>query len=147
MGQRYVVREAKSKQELDDILDVIWAANYIPYEPFMQLFFPVLGYTAAHREAAITESKERLWEQHQADRTSHWFSAFDTVTNRTVGCAQWVISTTNPFAAGTPELTAPWWPEGEYRRFCESILNQVYKPRASWMTRPHCGKWSVVLFL
>jgi hypothetical protein len=146
MGARYVVREAKTKQELDDIMTVIWAANYTPYEPFMQLFFPVLGYTTAHRDAAFAESKERFWKQHEADHTSHWFYAFDTVTSQAVGCAQWVVSTSNPFAAGTPTLTAPWWPEGEHRSFCESILNQVYRPRSSWMTRPHCGKWSKISF-
>lgn len=144
MSDRYLVQEAKTRQELDAVMDVIWAANYTPYEPFAQIFFPVLGFTTAHREAAIAESKERFWNQHQADRSSHWFYAFDTVTGRAVGCAQWVISESNPFAAGTPKLTAPWWPEGECRKFCESILNQVYSPRASWMTRPHCGKWSLV---
>lgn len=137
---RYVIREVTTKQELDGILDVIWAANYSPYEPFVQLFFPVLGYTSAHREAAIAESKDRFWSQHQGDPTSHWYYAFDTVTGDKVGCAQWVISQNNPFAAGVPKLTAPWWPEGECRQFCESILNQVYRPRASWMTRPHCGE-------
>jgi len=147
MGQQYVIREAKTKEELDEIINVIWAANYTPYEPFMQLFFPVLGYTTAHREAAIAESKQRIWTQHQADNASHWFYAFDTVTKKTIGCSQWVISTSNPFVAGIPKLTAPWWPEGEHRRFCESILNQVYRPRANWMTRPHCGKWSTSSFL
>jgi hypothetical protein len=139
-GDRYVVREANTREELDQILDVIWVANYTPFEPFVQLFFPVLGYTSAHREAAIVESKERFWSQHQADPSSHWYYAFDTVTGTAVGCAQWVISKSNPFAAGVPKLQAPWWPEGECRKFCESILNQVYRPRASWMTRPHCGK-------
>ena len=67
MGQRYVIREAKTKEELDEIIKVIWAANYTPYEPFMQLFFPVLGYTTAHREAAIAESKQRIWTRHQKD--------------------------------------------------------------------------------
>lgn len=145
MSRRYVVREAKSKQELDDILEVIWIANYTPYEPFVQLFFPILGSTSAHRRDAIAESKERFWKQYQADKSIHWFYAFDTVTSKTVGCAQWVISKTNPFLGGIPKLTAPWWPEGESRRFCETILNQVYKPRASWMTRPHCGEWISVV--
>jgi hypothetical protein len=143
MGERYVVREAKTKKELDDIMDVVWAANYMPYEPFMQVFFPILGLTTAHRETAIAESKERFWKQHQIDPSSHWFYVFDNLTNKTIGCAQWVISKTNPFVTGVPTLTAPWWPEGECRRFCESILNQVYRPRASWMTRPHCGKWTM----
>lgn len=142
MGERYLVRETKTRQELDNVLDIIWAANYSPYEPFVQLFFPILGYTMAHREAAITESKERFWDHHQGDPSSHWYYVLDTVTGKPVGCAQWVISESNPFAAGTPKLTAPWWPEGECRSFCEWILNQVYRPRASWMTRPHCGKWS-----
>ena len=139
---QYVVREASTRQELDQILDVIWAANYTPFEPFVQLFFPVLGYTSAHREAAIAESKERFWSQYQADPSSHWYYAWDTVTGKTVGSAQWVVSESNPFAAGVPKLKAPWWPEGECRKFCESIINQVYRPRASWMTRPHCGEWS-----
>lgn len=141
MSGRYLVREVETKQELDQVLDVIWAANHTPYEPFIQLFFPVLGFTPAHRKAALTESKERFWKQHISDSSSCWLYALDTITKKTVGCAQWVISTSNPFAKGVPELEAPWWPEGEYRKFCESILKQVYKPRANWMTRPHCGRW------
>lgn len=141
MTEQYVVREAKTRQELDDILEVIWTANYTPYEPFIQLFFPISGFTTSDREAAIAESKQRFWKQHQSNESSHWYYVFDTVTSRTVGSAQWVITKTNPFASGIPKLTAPWWAEGEGRRFCEKILNQVYKPRASWMTRPHCGKW------
>lgn len=140
MSNRYLVREVETKQELDEILDVIWAANYTPYEPFIQLFFPVLGFTSAHRKAALLESKERFWRQHTTDESSHWLYAFDTATGKTVGCAQWVTSTTNPFAKGVPKLEAPWWPAGEGRNFCESILNQVYKPRANWMMRPHCGE-------
>lgn len=138
--EKYAVREATTKQELDEIMEVIWAANYTPYEPFVQLFFPILGYTTAHREAAILESKERFWSYHLADPSSHWYYALDTSTGKVVGCAQWVISETNPFASGVPKLRAPWWPEGEGRSFCENILNQVYRPRAIWMTRPHCGK-------
>lgn len=139
---QYVVREATTRKELDEVLDVIWAANYTPYEPFVQLFFPVLGYTQAHREAAIAESKERFWSQYQADPSSHWYYAADHLTGEKVGCAQWVTTQRNLFAAGVPKLEAPWWPEGECRKFCESILNQVYRPRASWMTRPHCGEYT-----
>ncbi|KAH7382570.1 hypothetical protein DE146DRAFT_740177 [Phaeosphaeria sp. MPI-PUGE-AT-0046c] len=142
---KYVVQEATTRKELDEILDVIWAANYTPYEPFVQLFFPVLGYTRAHREAAIAESKERFWSQHVADPSSHWYYAADSLTGEIVGCAQWVITEGNLFATGVPKLEAPWWPEGECRKFCESILNQVYRPRASWMTRSHCAlNWLAV---
>ncbi|KAJ8118230.1 hypothetical protein OPT61_g738 [Boeremia exigua] len=145
MNDRYLIREVETRQELDEVLDVIWAANHTPYEPFIQLFFPVLGFTAAHREAALIDSRERFWKQHISDPSSHWLYVFDAVTGKAVGCSQWVISTVNPFAKGVPTLEAPWWPEGECRRFCESILNQVYRPRANWMTRPHCAlNWMAV---
>ncbi|KAF2124997.1 hypothetical protein P153DRAFT_325305 [Dothidotthia symphoricarpi CBS 119687] len=145
MSERYVVREVATREEMDDILEIIWAANYTPYEPFIQLFFPVLGFTPAHRKTAIAESKERFWSQHQAEPSGHWFYVVDTIAGKAVGCAQWVISTTNPFAGGVPKLKAPWWPEGECRKFCESILNQVYRAHASWMTRPHCAlNWMAV---
>lgn len=38
-------------------------------------------------------------------------------------------------------MEASWWPNGEYREFCESVINQVYKPRTSWMKRPHLGEY------
>lgn len=147
MSERYGVREAKTRQELDAILDVIWTANYTPYEPFVQLFFPILGFTSAHRQDAVTESKDRFWKEFRDDPSIHWYYVYEIATGRTIGCAQWVFSKTNPFAAGTPLLTAPWWPEGDSKKFCESILNQVYRPRASWMTRPHCGKWRLLTLL
>jgi hypothetical protein len=55
MNKRYLVLKVETKQELDRVLDVIWAANHTPYEPFIQLFFPVLGFTTAHREAAVAD--------------------------------------------------------------------------------------------
>jgi hypothetical protein len=127
---------------MDDIMDVIWAANYNPYQPFAQLVFPVLGFTPAHREVSIAESKERFWNQHVRSQSSNWFMVVDSDAKKPVGCVQWEISPTDPYQAGVPELKAPWWPDGEHRDFCELILNQTYKARTSWMRRPHIGKWS-----
>jgi hypothetical protein len=141
MAGRYVVKEMESRAEMDAIMDVIWAANYDPYDTYAQLFFPVLGYTSSAREAAITESKARFWENHSSAATSNWFYVEDTASGKVVGCAQWEIHTQNPFKAGTPTLQAPWWPEGEYRDFCEEIIRQVYTPRTSWMRRPHLGEY------
>lgn len=132
---------------MDEIMDVIWAANHLPYEPFVQLFFPVLGYLPADREAAVAESKERFWKNHQSDPSSNWYYVRDAKTNATVGCAQWELHLQNPFAEGPPKLRAPWWPEGEYREFCELILNQVYTPRTQKMTKPHVGMFFCTAFL
>lgn len=140
MAANYVLKQANSKEDMDRIMDVIWAANYEPYEPFVQLFFPVLGFTPADREASLAKAKERFWNQHLADSSSNWFYVIEAHTGKPVGCAQWQIQTSNPFPNGVPVLTAPWWPKGEHREFCELILNQVYKPRASWMQRPNLGE-------
>jgi hypothetical protein len=137
---KYVVKHATTRAEMDGIMDVIWAANYTPYEPFVQLVFPVLGFLPQHREAAIAESKERFWINHQSDPSVNWYYIEEFESGKAVGCAQWEIHLKNPLANGPPTLQAPWWPEGEYRDFCELILNQTYKARASWMARPHVGE-------
>jgi hypothetical protein len=141
MHGKFALKEATSREETDQIMGVIWAANYDPYEPFAQLFFPVLGYTTADRCAAITESKNRFWEEHESQISSHWFYVQDVETSQFVGCLQWEIEERNPFPDGPPKLTAPWWPDGEHREFAEHILNQTYAPRAHWMTRRHIGRF------
>ncbi|KAF2188671.1 hypothetical protein K469DRAFT_565438 [Zopfia rhizophila CBS 207.26] len=146
MTTKYILKQASTKQEMDGIMDVIWAANYTPYDPFAQIFFPILGFLPGDREASITESKERFWSIHQSDPSSNWLYVEDVQTSDPVGCAQWQIFLHNPFPDGPPNLQAPWWPKGECRDFCELVLNQVYKPRASWMTRPHLAlNWMAVL--
>jgi hypothetical protein len=139
MHGEVVLKEATSKKEMDQIMEVIWSANYDPYEPFAQLFFPVLGCTVADRCAAIKESKNRFWEEHESQLSSHWFYVQDSDTQQFVGCLQWEIEERNPFPDGLPKLTAPWWPDEEHREFAEHILNQTYAPRAHWMTRRHIG--------
>ncbi|KAF2197265.1 hypothetical protein GQ43DRAFT_475600 [Delitschia confertaspora ATCC 74209] len=142
----YILKQATTREEMDSILDVIWEANYTPYEPFAQLFFPVLGFQPSDRDASIAESKERFWTLHQADYSSNWFYVQHVETRKTVGCAQWQVFTSNPFPNGPQPLEAPWWPVKEYREFCEMILNQVYKPRSSWMMRPHLAlNWMAVV--
>ena len=140
MATRYAVKEMKSRSEMDAIMDVIWAANYDPYDTYAQLFFPVLGFTASAREAALAESKSRFWQSHTTTSTSNWYYVQEVATGKVVGCAQWETHIENPFKNGAPKMRAPWWPEGEYREFCEEVMRQVYLPRTSWMRRPHMGK-------
>lgn len=140
MASRFAVKEVKVKSEMDQILDVIWAANYDPYDAFAQLFFPDLGYTPSSRAAALAESKHRFWTLHAMTTTSHWFYAEEIATGKIVGCAQWERHEKNPFQGAPPPMRAPWWPEGDYRDFCEEIMRQAYLPRMNWMKRPHLGK-------
>lgn len=140
MTTEYVLKQATTKSETDAIMDVIWAANHVPYEPFIQLFFPVLGVQPSDRQAALAASKDRIWAAHERESTSNWLYVQHSETGQVVGCAQWQIFPENPFPPGSPKLEAPWWPVKAYRDFCENIIDQVYKPRRSWMTRPHLGK-------
>ena len=144
---RYSVQQVHSKPELDAIMSIIWAANYNPYEPFAQLFFPVLGFTPAAHAAAFSESQTRFWTNHTSTPTSNWYYVRDNTTGKPVGCAQWEVHSENPFKSGVPAMRAPWWPEGEYREFCEEIMRQIYSPRGKWMRRPHMGRWARVTLL
>ena len=72
MMTSYVVREATTRNEFDALIDVVWKANYDPYEPAFSAFFPIFGPAATDREAAVLESKERLWQMHRSEHSSHW---------------------------------------------------------------------------
>ena len=157
---KYVMGNMETREQLDKIVDLIWVANYTPYEPLIQLVFPVLGYQEADRTAAITESKARFWQiyQNAKDDGSRWFYTEDVETGEVVACIQ-VESVNENRSAQDPQIEAPWfvnpsmseshtlilllrWPEGEHRDFAESMLNQVYKARFNLMTRPFCGMYS-----
>ncbi|KAF2676395.1 hypothetical protein K458DRAFT_424720 [Lentithecium fluviatile CBS 122367] len=146
---KYTLHQAKTRAHMDTILDIIWAANYSPYDPLIQLFFPIHGYDASAQHAAVTESKARFWDQHcnAPHGSSNWYYVSETATGKAVGCAQWEAHSENPFGKEEGKrIEAGWWPEGEYRAFCESVLEQVYRPRASWMGRGHLAlNWMCVL--
>ncbi|PVH98098.1 hypothetical protein DM02DRAFT_673638 [Periconia macrospinosa] len=142
---KYILQKVEMEQEMGHVMDVIWEANYSPYDPIIQIVFPVLGYTSADREKCLVESKKRLWEQHKADPASNWFYVIDTESLKHVGCCQWQIFTSKPDADPQP-LTTPWWPEGEHREFCELMLNKIYRRRLEWMRRPYLAlNWMAVV--
>lgn len=140
MATRYLVKKMKTRPEMDAVMDVIWRANYDPYEPFAQLFFPVLGFTQSAWDAAVAESKSRFWTNHINDPTSTWYYVQEVASGKVVGCAEWEEHLENPFKNGSPTIQASWWPEGDHREFCELIIRQIYSPRSKWMQRPHMGR-------
>ena len=146
MSGKFAIKEVQAREEMDQVMDVIWKANYYPYEPFAQLVFPVLGYTTADREAAIIESKQRFWHTHKTQNVNRWFYIEDSETRDAVGCVQWEIVDHNRSQDRSPKLTACWWPSGEYREFAELILSQAYACRALWMKRRHLGAFNLPNF-
>ena len=57
----YILKKAQSEVDMSLVLDVIWAANYDPYDPFVQLLFPILAYTPAAHVAAIVRTRDTTY--------------------------------------------------------------------------------------
>lgn len=128
--ESFVAREATTRSEFDALIDVVWKAQYNPYDPAFSAFSPIFGPTAADRKAAIQESKDRLWQTHLSDPSGHWIYVRDPTSGEVVGGTEWLIHKTNPYANGAPKMEAPWRPEGsEGRVFCNELLRQCYAPR------------------
>ena len=136
---QYVVEEVTRREDLDSIVDVIWGAMD-GFDPSHQIFFPILGDRPGDHEAAVLTSKNRTWEDHKSDSSSHWIFVRDKASETIIGGCQWRIYTENPFPNGTPHIEAAWWPEGEGRCFASEVVRQCYTPRIKWMACPHVGK-------
>jgi len=139
MMSQYKIEEVNRREDLDGIVDVIWAATD-GVNPSRRIFYPVLGSKPADREAAIQWSKDRTWEDHKGSPSSHWILARDNISGDVLGGCQWRIYTEDPFPNGAPQIEAIWWPEGERRRFASEVIIQCYTPRTKWMAYPHVGE-------
>lgn len=137
---QYTVEEVARREDLDSIVNVIWAAMD-GVDPSHKVFFPVLGPEPADREVAVQSSKDRLWDDHKGDPSSHWIFVRNRSSGDVLGGCQWRIYTDNPFPNGMPKIEALWWPEGEGRRFASEVVRQCYTPRTRWMAQPHVGKF------
>ena len=136
---QYSIEEVNSRNQLDSIVDVIWAAMD-GVDPSHQIFYPVFGSRSTDRDSAVQSSKDRMWHDHENDPSSHWIFAMDNTSGEILGGCQWRIYTENPFPNGTPHIEAVWWPEGDGRAFATEVVRQCYTPRTKWMAYPHAGK-------
>ena len=136
----YYIGEVTDRADLDGIVDVIWA-TMDGVDPSHQIFYPCFGEGPEARRAAISESKERKWNEHRSDPCSHWIYIREgnPSVGRIVGGCQWRLYTQNPFPDGTPTIVATWWPEGVGRNFANEVIRQCFTPRTMWMARPHTG--------
>lgn len=100
------------------------------YDASHQIFFPVHGPLPADREATVRASKDRTWEDHEGDPSSHWVYVRDEASKEIVGGCQWRIYTENPFPNGTPHIEAVWWPEGEEDSPVRMEGNVIHRERS-----------------
>lgn len=130
MGKKaFSLHRLISRNEFDEIIDVMWEA--LPgSDSSHPIFHPMFGDTIQAKFKAIAESKQRGWDQHNAEAASHWIYVREVDTEKAVGGCQWRIYDKNPFKEGVPTITAYWWPQGTGRMFASEVVNQCYTPRA-----------------
>lgn len=137
---QYAVKELRTREEMDAVVDVIWKAQYSPYMPSASMFFPVFGYTKEDRVIGIAASKDRLWNEHASDpSSSHWVFVEDTATTQIIAGALWEWHEGGISTNGVAKVDMYWWPKGEAKEFCEEMIRQTLTPRSLWMQRPHAG--------
>ncbi|KAL9091713.1 MAG: hypothetical protein Q9165_004789 [Trypethelium subeluteriae] len=137
----FTVEEVSVREELDGIADCIWEVME-HNDSAHKVFYPVLH----DRETALSECKERLWNEHINDPSSHWIFVRDGSSDslKVLGACQWRFYEQNPFPYGMPDVKATWWPEGGARDLASEFARKCLSPRAAWMSRPHTGVSSLV---
>lgn len=97
-----ILRTASTFEELSLIMDCMWEAFSDPYNPNLNLGFPVHFPTAERVAAAIKESKARTWKGHQEEKGSVWVYIVDEDDNvdggeKVLAAANWLFHEVSPF--------------------------------------------------
>jgi hypothetical protein len=134
-----IIKEVATEAELSAVIACLWEANYNPYQPIMNVLFPVHEATDDGYARGLAEAKSRLWAIHQSDPSSRWIYVTDDAEGKgeVYSGAHWNFHKVSPYKEDAPELVASWYPEGEGRNFASRVLNQVYGRRQR-LWRPHC---------
>ncbi|PYI24192.1 hypothetical protein BO99DRAFT_129043 [Aspergillus violaceofuscus CBS 115571] len=134
------IHEVRTKAEFARLNDVLWTANFHPYEPIFTLCHAITGPTAADRAADIARDTDLHWAAHERNPASHYIYVVDPTTGRVVGGCEWTFHHTNPFPEGPVRVPCTWYPEGsEVAEFASHVLTQCLLPRRAWFQRAHAG--------
>lgn len=132
--------EISTKEEADEATLVQFAAYHDPYITEYQCFHPIFGQTDEDRARSIKADQDRRWNENLAKgERCRWVAVRDEATGKIIGGCEWQVYRENPFPNGVQPLHATWWPEGEGRRFAERVFAEIYRPRQTFMQRPHVG--------
>lgn len=131
MSSSYAVKELETREQMDELVEVIWKAQYSPYMPSAGIFWPIFGHAPEDRARAIQASKDRLWMEYSAANreTHHWILVEHLESKKIVAGCQWVWYEKSRFTDGIPKVDVYWWPPGETKEFCEHMLQQIVTPR------------------
>lgn len=93
----FKLTEVYDDSEFPPILEVHRAAFEQPYSRLWPLLYPEPGNTPDARAAALADGVARTIQIYRSDSNSHWIKVTEADTDRVVGAARWVISTSNQF--------------------------------------------------
>jgi GNAT superfamily N-acetyltransferase len=158
----YVLKHLSTKEEMRNIIDLIFAACHDPYDPVIQIFFPVLGFMPDDVTKAKKAHAERVFHDHvransssgmnETQMKSVWLYVQHVDSGDVVACGQWEVHLSNPHTetdSASQGVKCEYWPEGSRGRdFAEQVVGQVYVWRKRWMLRPHLGTlFSVSIYI
>lgn len=134
----------RTYRQMEEIVDVIWKANYDPYDPIIQICIPTNRYGSSDRNRSLEDATKRFWAEQSSTVGCYWSYVEDNVTKEIVGCCQLVLY--DPYEPVTPK--APWWLSKEPRQFSELILGRIYQARQLHMKKKQfIGKWGQAVYL
>ncbi|KAJ9487223.1 hypothetical protein VN97_g6093 [Penicillium thymicola] len=158
----FEVREITTKDEFARLNDVLWTANFHPYElsgpfddiynkhpddyphpssrPAFIIFHAVNGHTAEDRAKDKATDTDLQWNKHEQTPGSHYIYAIEKSTGRVVGGCEWIFYHSNPFPDGPAPVPCTWYPAGSERaEYASHVATQFLRPRQNWFQRPHAG--------
>ncbi|KAJ5578238.1 GNAT family acetyltransferase [Penicillium hispanicum] len=137
---QFEVREIHTKEEYARLVEVLWAANFQPYNPVFTAVHPVNGHTEEDRARDKALDTEVRWTAHAKNPFSHLIYVIDKETGRVAGGCEWLIFHQNPFPSGPHPIPCTWYPEGSERaEYASKMISQAFFPRQCWFQRPHAG--------
>lgn len=119
--------------DIREIVEVLYAANSDPHDPFVDLCLPGLGnWSNATREEGIEDVAKSYLEEWQASKTQTWYKVIDKDSGKIISASRWEIYHENPYAGGTGWQETPWLPAGSrLREYAEWLVNE----RIDWAVR------------
>ncbi|KAL4733716.1 hypothetical protein BDV11DRAFT_210008 [Aspergillus similis] len=139
-ASRFEVKEIHTQDEYGRLVDVLWAANFHPYNPVFTAVHPVTGHAPEDRIRDKAHDTAIRWAAHERNPASHLIYVIDKETGRVAGGCEWLIFHTNPFPKGPHPIPCTWYPEGSERaEYTSAFLSQAFFPRQCWFQRPHAG--------
>ncbi|KAJ5112714.1 hypothetical protein N7532_000759 [Penicillium argentinense] len=137
---QFKVKVIPTKEEYARLVDVLWSANFNPYNPICTTVHLITGHTPSDRARDKALDTKIWWNASANNPYSHLIYVLDKETSHVAGGCECFIFCENPFPNGPQPIKCTWYPDGSKRKeYAECMLSQASFLRQSWFQRPHAG--------